>query len=207
MSNAQVGTTDEQLPSYHESVTRIGGQLELRPVDSPPDFDVDFQETNERERGIETTIVSHALTHDSNTLEQYLAAQAQIEPNPVVRIRGTHKIEYEADGYRRYGERVDFNLTISLRELLAQSSHMNVVANQRKVYRGTRTKRDNLGREIEAFRHVHSLEQWCRDFCAYRRGPKRYEYFLVYPTSADCDQIYLHTHSGRSRQDCAERNH
>ena len=173
MSNVKTGPTNEELPSYHETVTGSAPGVELRPIDLLPDFDVDFEETKEHETGMETTIMSHALTHDTKTLEQYLTAQAQIEPHPIVRIRGSHKTEYEADGYWRYGERLDFDLTISLRELLADQSHKKVVPNQRKAYRGTRTKRDNLGKEIEAFRHTHSLEQWCRDFCKYRKGPKK----------------------------------
>ena len=173
MSNAKIVATNERLPSYHESVSRAADRFELRRSSSFPDFDVDFEETKQHEKGVETTIMSHALTHDAKTLGQYLEAQGKRLPDPVLRVRGTHKSSYLADGYLRYGTRVDFDLTIPLQDQLAHRSHMKIVSNSRKAYRGTRTKTDSLSRDAEACSPLKSLDEWCREFCAYRKGPKR----------------------------------
>lgn len=62
----------EHPPTYIDTVTEAAG---ADMADSPPEYDVDFQETKNCEKGTHTTIISHALTHDPNLLIQYLQWQ------------------------------------------------------------------------------------------------------------------------------------
>ncbi len=169
MSSVQPRTL-ERLPSSQEAAA---GVIELQPRLSAADFDIDFNETREHEKWTETKIMSHALTHDAYILGQYLEVEAKLVPDPILRIRGTHKGQYMEDGYGRYGTQVDFDLVISLRDQVAHRAQFKIVGNSRKAYRGTRTKTNALSRDPEACLPVPSLDDWCRDFCAYSKGPKR----------------------------------
>ena len=163
--------TVDRLPTYQESVLRGVIDIELQTYSSAPDYDIDWVETKQHENGAEKTVMSHALTHDWRTLFYYIDAQTRLMPDPLLRIRGTHKTSYIEDGYVRYGPRTDFDLTISLRDQLAHRALRKVVANSKKAYRGTRTRVDNLSSDLEACPPMFA--EYCFDFCAYRMGPKR----------------------------------
>ena len=196
MSSVRIEASTEKLPLDHESVMRNASVLEQQPISSPLFFDIDFKEEKQHETWSETVMMSHALTHDAKTLQKYLEAQAKLVPDPILRIRGTHKQSYAGDGYRRYDTLTDFNLTISLRDQLAHRAHMKIAGNSTRAYRGTRTKKDGLNKDAELCRPIPSLEEWCHDFCGHRKGPKRLKYCrgcLVQLLLTSLEQLFIYT--------------
>ena len=127
------------------------------------------------------------MTHIPESLESFLRAQNDAVPSAVVRIRGTHSSKTRPTGVQipiivqnKPGtpwlwEEVDSDITVCLHDCLdPQGAQVKVIPNGWKTYRGTRTKTDGLNYDAEAVRPELSVMEWCRDFCAYRYGPKVY---------------------------------
>ena len=147
--------------------------FELSPTNSPPDFDIQSDVLVQHENYTKRIITSHASTHDETLRRRFIKAQTQRALEPTVRIRGESKGSYDSDGSEQYGSFVDFDIVIPVKELIDdETPAVRLVSNARKVYRGTGRKLDALGGDEEAQRS-YPLRYWCREFCKYRRGPKR----------------------------------
>lgn len=55
-----------------------------------PEIDEVFEKVKKDRNHVKTTIISHALTHVPEILEQHLKYHANAVPIPIVHIRGTH---------------------------------------------------------------------------------------------------------------------
>ena len=141
-------------------------------LDSPPEYDLDYEKTTTyhkgTKRGMKTTTMSHALTHDAELLIQYVRWQQCPTPAPIIHIKGTHRREGCIDPV------TDFDISIELQDYLnTQKGRLRLIPDSWNVYRGGRTKTDNLGRDLEACYPAKSWEEHCRDFVAYQGGPKK----------------------------------
>lgn len=78
------------LASYEDAFvlpTRSSEPLTSEPL---PEIDKVFEKVKKDGNHVKTTIISHALTHVPEILEQHLKSQAYAVPSLIVRTRRTH---------------------------------------------------------------------------------------------------------------------
>ena len=169
MSHLNTVDGPEQRTQSANSVSRALSDSQPQQINLQvaPKFDISHEKTVAHEKGTSTIAISHVLTHDPDSLIQYIGVQMDIVPHYAINIRGTHFKEYT----QAATEEADFDFTISKKDRLF-GRRFELVSNEQRSHRGTRTKTDGRKGDVEACHPPPTLEEWCYDFCAYRGGPK-----------------------------------
>lgn len=170
-STTNVGAKTQQSPEQRPACAATAAQTTANRVSPAVITSSNFDISCKKKGDGKTTVMSHVLSHDPNSLRQYIKAQGRKMPNPILRIRGTHKGRLH-QGINPNVVNLDF--TISMSHLYPVTwRRTKVVPNGWSTYRGTRTKSDSPpGMDVEASIPIPSIEDWCREFCAARWVPK-----------------------------------
>lgn len=182
----QVPLEDEEPPAYSDSTTGVaatlkhpeGSDIQRRFHHSTLDaHDITCRNTHRDTKGSTTTVLSCVLSSDPDLLQDFVAIEARVMPNPTVRMMGTHTETRYRDKREESTTVTDFDITVSLANLLVSPwRRTRVVENGVKAYRGGRTRSNGKGFkvDIEETRPPPSLKEWCHRFCASSASLKTY---------------------------------
>lgn len=132
-------------------------------------YDILSAKTQRDGNGSKTTVISRSLSSDPKLLGEFIAAQARLMPNPLVRMVGTHTETQERRKSDENTTVTDFDISISMSDLLVSTwRRTTVVENGMKAYRGGRRKTVATGYEsdLESTHIAPRLEEWYHRFCA-----------------------------------------
>lgn len=139
-------------------------------------------------KGSTTTVLSSLLTSDPEALREYMLYQSRVEPDPTVRMTGTHT-ETRRDNKKEEKVKVtDFDITISLSGLLEPlKRRTTIVDNGNRTYRGgrMRTVAPGFKLDVEASHTAPQIGEWYHRFCASSASVKSFVGLLAshYPES------------------------
>ena len=179
----QVPLSDDEPPAYKDSVTPTQshhedeGRQRLFEHCILDHQDDTYRKTQRDIKGSTTFVLSRVFSSDPDLLQDFVAKEARLMPNPTIRMMGTHT----ETRYRHKREEsvtvTDFDITISLANLLVSPwRRTKVVENGVKTYRGGRTRSIYKGfkADEEETRLAPSLKEWCHRFCASSASLKSY---------------------------------
>lgn len=179
----QVPLSNDEPPAYTDSVTATqthheddGGQrrFQHRILDT---HDVTYRETQRDVKGSTKFVLSRVFSSDPDLLQDFVAMEARLMPNPTVRMTGTHTETRYRDKREESITVTDFDILVSLANLLVSPwRRTKVVENGVKTYRGGRTRSIGKGFRVdeEETRLAPSLKEWCHRFCASSASLKTY---------------------------------
>lgn len=120
-------------------------------------------------KGSKTMVLSSLLASDPEALREYMLYQSRVEPDPTVRMTGTHT-ETRRDNKKEEKVKVtDFDITISLSGLLQPlERRTTIVDNGNRTYRGgrIRTVAPGFKLDVEASHTAPQIGEWYHRFCA-----------------------------------------
>ncbi|MCJ1464818.1 hypothetical protein MMC07_003432 [Pseudocyphellaria aurata] len=133
------------------------------PPSSTEDHDISYRKTQNNRKGSTTTVLSRVMSSDPSRLQDFIASEARLMPNPTVRIMGIHTETDYRDKREESTTVTDFDITVSLANLLVSPwRRTRVVGNGVMTYRGGRMRSNAKDRICPA----PSLKEWCHRFCA-----------------------------------------
>lgn len=179
----QAPLANDEPPAYTDSVTATQthpeDDVQRRFQHSILDtHDVTYRETQRDAKGSIKYVLSRVFSSDPDLLQDFVAMEARLMPNPTVRMIGTHTETRYRDKREESILITDFDITVSLANLLISPwRRTRVVENGVKTYRGGRTRSIDKGFKVdeEETRLAPSLKEWCHRFCASSASLKTYE--------------------------------
>lgn len=179
----QVPLENDEPPAYTDNFAATlllseGSDIQRRFHHSNLDtHDITYRKSHQDAKGSTTTVLSRAISSDPDLLQDFMAMEARLMPNPTVRMMGTHTETRYRDKREESTTVTDFDITVSLANLLVSPwRRTRVVENGVKAYRGGRTRSIAKGFKIdsEGTRPAPSLKEWCHRFCASSASLKTY---------------------------------
>lgn len=175
-------------PSYEDSegdvIPAAGPSRPIRHVPPPREHiytsqrvnhDKGYNESGGKIKVLNTQNIMEArYDSDPEYLEQGIKAMAQVPPNPLIYIVGTHKETVRNGDKKETKEIFDFRLAINMREYLCHEDQgdsvmrLETATNGEKTYRGSFMKKRAPGakQDIEVGAEAPSLKEWCHRYCA-----------------------------------------
>ncbi len=167
---------DDLPPAYSDDATQSSDYARRDSLDHVP-YEVYQRRWHNDARGSKTTVLSSLLTSDPKALRDYMLYQSRVEPDPTVRMTGTHTETRRDNKKDEKVNVVDFDLTVSLSGLLEPSKRKTtIVENGKKTYRGgrMRTVAPGFKADVEASHTAPQTEEWYHRFCASSASVKTY---------------------------------
>lgn len=174
---------DDEPPAYTDRVPATAihpGASELQrrfQHSNMENHDISYRKTQNDSKGSTATVLSRVISSDPVLLQDFVASEARLMPNPTVRMVGTHTETRYRDKREESTTVTDFDITASLANLLVSPwRRTRVVENEVMAYRGGRTKSNakNFKVDVERTRPAPSLKEWCHRFCASSASLKTY---------------------------------
>lgn len=128
-------------------------------------------------KGSTWIVFSHSITSNPELLQDFVASEARVMPNPLVRMIGTHTETRMRDRREETNTVTDFDITMSTASLFVLPwRRTRVVENGVRAYRGSRTRSIATGfnADVEATHSKPSIKEWCHRFCASSASLKTY---------------------------------
>lgn len=180
----QVPMEDDEPPTYSDSVAVTHPQPEGSGIQWPlhrsslDTHDITSRKTHRDAKGSTTTVLSRTISSDPNLLQDFVAMEARLMPNPTVRMIGTHSETRFRDKREETTTVTDFDISVSMANLLVSPwRRTRVVENEVKAYRGGRTRSiaKSFKMDVQGTHSAPSLKEWCHRFCASSASLKTYE--------------------------------
>lgn len=179
-----VQLVDDMPPAYSDDSTHNGSVSRRDSLENLPDEVLlsNKKHWHKDAKGSKTTVLSSLLTSDPEALRDYMLYQSRVEPDPTIRMTGTHT-EIRRDNKKEETVKVtDFDITISLSGLLKPCERKTtIVDNANRTYRGgrTRTVAPGFKLDVEASHTAPQLGEWYHRFCASSASVKTFVGFLA----------------------------
>lgn len=168
----QVPVEDDDPPAYTDVIPE--GHVRRNDLETN---EIRCGKTQKNGRGSTRTVLSRSITSNPELLQDFVAAEARLMPNPLVRMMGTHTETRFRDKREETNTVTDFDITLSAADLLALPwRRTRIIENGVKAYRGTRTRSigSSFKADVETTRPTPSLQEWCHRFCASSASLKTY---------------------------------